>query len=119
MHLSPCVFGGKGIEMLEGTRFEHLHHAAPNLEIAEGPTRVVAEQGDPRVVTHVPLFSEAPHGVDPNPGPIEVTPNDRGLRIAVRHDRGQDGDRRALDKIAMRLRYGIHAAILPVLAIEF
>ena len=74
---------------------------APDLEVAERLPRVVAEERDPRIAAHVPLLREAAHRVDPDALAVEVAPHDRGLRIAVRHDRGQDGDRRAFDQVAV------------------
>ena len=90
--------------MLDRARLGHLDDRAADLEVAERLARVVAEERDPRIAAHVPLLGEAAHRVDPDALAVEVAPHDRGLRIAVRHDRGQGGDRRAFDQVAVGRR---------------
>jgi hypothetical protein len=75
-----------------------------SLWVSQGPARVVAEERDQRIAAHVPLLGEATHRVDLHALAVEVAPHDRCLRITVGHDRGEDGDQRALDQVAVRRR---------------
>jgi hypothetical protein len=98
------VLGGEGVQVLGRARLGHLDDRAPDLEVAEGLARVVAEERDPRIAAHVPLLGEATHRVDPHALAVEIAPHDRGLRMAIGHDRGEGGDRRALDEVAVGRR---------------
>jgi hypothetical protein len=90
--------------VLGRARLGHLNGRTADLEIAQGPTRVVTQERDPRIAAHVPLLGEAAHRVDAHALALEVAPHDRCLRITVGHDRGEDGDQRALDQVAVRRR---------------
>jgi hypothetical protein len=89
------VFARQGVQVLNGA-LPHQLHLAADLQVARGVLRVDDQQGRPGVDQQVLALLPLERGVETGELTVVIASHQAGLRLPVRHQRGQHGANGAL-----------------------